>query len=48
MVPLMTVSPIWAPLAVSVMFGLIFALVLTLVTIPLLIYRFPGKQLEKQ
>jgi HAE1 family hydrophobic/amphiphilic exporter-1 len=45
MIPLMTVSSLWAPLATAVMFGMLFSLVLTLVTIPLLCYRFPGSAL---
>lgn len=45
MIPLMGVSALWAPLAAAVMFGMIFSLFLTLVTIPLLCYRFPGKAL---
>ena len=44
MVPLSLVSSLWGPLAVSVMFGLTFAMVLTLVYIPLLFFRFPGKR----
>lgn len=44
MVPLAGASDLWGPLAFSVMFGLMFAMVLTLVLIPLLFYRWPGKK----
>ncbi len=44
MIPLAGVSALWGPLAISIMFGLAFAMVLTLVLIPLLFYRFPGKR----
>ena len=41
MVPLAGSAPIWAPLALSVMFGLIFAIVLTLILVPTLFFRAP-------
>lgn len=44
MVPLAGASDLWGPLAFSVMFGLSFAMVLTLLLIPLLFYRWPGKR----
>jgi HAE1 family hydrophobic/amphiphilic exporter-1 len=44
MVPLAGASDLWGPLAFSVMFGLMFAMILTLVLIPLLFYRWPGKK----
>ncbi len=44
MVPLARASALWGPLAFSVMFGLAFAMILTLILIPLLFYRWPGKQ----
>ncbi|MGE5541130.1 MAG: efflux RND transporter permease subunit [Bacillota bacterium] len=44
MVPLALVSPFWGPLAVAIMFGLAFSLLLTLVLIPVLYYRWPGKE----
>lgn len=43
MIPLAAASPFWAPLAIAIMFGLAFSLVLTLVMVPLLYYRWPGK-----
>jgi len=44
MIPLTRVSALWGPLAFAIMFGLMFAMVLTLVLIPLLFYRYPGKE----
>jgi multidrug efflux pump subunit AcrB len=44
MIPLAGVSALWGPLAFTIMFGLAFSMVLTLVLIPLLFYRFPGKK----
>ncbi len=44
MIPLTTVSALWGPLAFTIMFGLSFSMVLTLVLIPLLFYRYPGKR----
>lgn len=43
MVPLTYASSLWGPLAFSILFGLSFAMVLTLVLIPLLVYKWPGK-----
>jgi multidrug efflux pump subunit AcrB len=42
MIPLTFVSALWGPLAFAVMFGLTFAMVLTLIMIPILVYRWPG------
>lgn len=42
MIPLTFASAIWAPLAFAIMFGLAFAMTLTLILIPILFYRFPG------
>ncbi len=44
MVPLAGASPLWGPLAFAIMFGLTFAMILTLILIPVLFYRFPGKE----
>lgn len=44
MIPLASVSALWGPLAFAIMFGLSFAMVLTLVLLPVLFYRYPGKQ----
>lgn len=43
MVPLTYASSLWGPLAYSILFGLSFAMVLTLIFIPLVVYRWPGK-----
>lgn len=48
MIPLTLVSPFWAPLAVAIMFGLAFSLLLTLLLIPMLYYRWPGKRVRAQ
>jgi multidrug efflux pump subunit AcrB len=48
MIPLTLVSPFWAPLAVAIMFGLAFSLLLTLVLIPMLYYRWPGSYVKAQ
>ncbi|NBV77206.1 efflux RND transporter permease subunit [bacterium] len=42
MIPLAGVSALWGPLAIAIMFGLAFAMILTLVLIPVLFYRYPG------
>ncbi len=46
MIPLSGVSALWGPLAFAIMFGLMFAMVLTLILIPVLFYRYPGKDYE--
>lgn len=46
MVPLAGVSALWGPLAFAIMFGLAFAMVLTLVLIPVFFYRYPGKRFK--
>lgn len=38
--PLVITDPTWAPLAVSIIFGLIFATILTLIVVPILYVRF--------
>ncbi len=43
MVPLVFASALFGPLALAILFGLSFAMVLTLVLIPVLVYRWPGK-----
>lgn len=43
MIPLTTASPLWGPLAFAIMFGLTFAMVLTLVFVPVFFYRWPGE-----
>ncbi len=42
MIPLAGVSALWGPLAITIMFGLLFSMVLTLVFIPLRFYKKPG------
>lgn len=44
MIPLAGVSALWGPLAFAIMFGLLFAMVLTLILIPVLFFRYPGKR----
>ncbi len=48
MIPLAAASPFWAPLAIAIMFGLAFSLLLTLVLIPILYYRWPGSAVRKK
>ena len=43
MIPLTYASALWGPLAFAILFGLSFAMILTLVFIPTLVYRWPGK-----
>ena len=40
MIPLLFTSPMWTPLALAIIFGLLFAVVLTLLLIPILYYRW--------
>lgn len=44
MIPLARVSALWGPLAFAIMFGLTFAMVLTLILIPVFFFRYPGKK----
>jgi multidrug efflux pump subunit AcrB len=47
MIPLAGVSAMWAPLAFAIMFGLSFAMILTLILVPVLFYRHENaKQLK--
>jgi multidrug efflux pump subunit AcrB len=43
MIPLTFASALFGPLALAILFGLTFAMILTLVLIPTLVYRWPGK-----
>ncbi len=43
MIPLALSNPTWGPFAFTVMFGLMFAICLTLVVVPVLFYRAPHK-----
>jgi multidrug efflux pump subunit AcrB len=47
MIPLTAASALWGPLAFAIMFGLTFAMILTLVLVPVLFYRWPGKEFKK-
>lgn len=47
MVPLSRISDFWSPLAFAIMFGLTFAMILTLVLVPVLFYRAERRKLEK-
>ena len=46
MLPLAFASAFFGPLAIAIMFGLAFSLLLTLVLIPMLYYRWPGKEVR--
>jgi multidrug efflux pump subunit AcrB len=48
MIPLTLASTLWGPLAFTIMFGLTFAIILTLVLIPVLFYRHEVKVEEKK
>lgn len=43
MIPLLTSDPIWVPLAFAVIFGLSFSVVITLILIPMIYNKWPGK-----
>jgi multidrug efflux pump len=47
MIPLMTVSALWSPFAVTIMAGLTFSTVLTLVMVPILFYKRLGKEIKR-
>lgn len=47
MIPLAFVNALWGPLAFTIMFGLSFAMVLTLIFIPVMFYRWPGQEFKK-
>jgi multidrug efflux pump len=46
MIPLAGVSALWGPLAFAIMFGLAFAMILTLVLIPVFFFRYPGARFK--
>jgi multidrug efflux pump subunit AcrB len=48
MIPLSLVSSSWGPLAFTIMFGLAFSLLLTLLFIPIIYTRWPGKTVRAQ
>ena len=48
MIPLSFASAIWGPLAFAIMFGLAFSMILTLVLIPLLYHRWPGRDVRER
>ena len=43
MIPLTYASDLWSPLAFAIMFGLSFSVVITLVLIPIIYFKWPGK-----
>lgn len=47
MIPLSTISDFWSPLAFAIMFGLSFAMILTLILVPTLYYRAEKRKEEK-
>ncbi|MDR3547704.1 MAG: efflux RND transporter permease subunit [Candidatus Pacebacteria bacterium] len=48
MIPLSLVSSSWGPLAFTIMFGLTFSMLLTLLFIPIVYSRWPGKTVRAQ
>ncbi len=48
MIPLSMISDFWSPLAFAIMFGLTFAMILTLVLVPVLYYRAEQKKLLRK
>lgn len=42
-IPLIFASEIWGPLAYALMFGLAFSVLITLILIPVIYYRWPGR-----
>jgi multidrug efflux pump len=48
MIPLMTVSALWSPFAVTIMAGLTFSTVLTLVMIPIIFYKRFLKEINNE
>jgi multidrug efflux pump subunit AcrB len=46
MIPLSRISDFWSPLAFAIMFGLAFAMVLTLIMVPVLYYRAEARKLK--
>lgn len=47
MIPLSTISDFWSPLAFAIMFGLTFAMILTLILVPTLYYRAEKRKLDR-
>lgn len=47
MIPLSTISDFWSPLAFAIMFGLSFAMILTLILVPTLYYRAEKRKAQK-
>lgn len=48
MIPLSFASSLWGPLAFAIMFGLAWSVVLTLILIPVLYHRWPGKSVREK
>jgi multidrug efflux pump subunit AcrB len=43
MIPLLTSDPIWVPLATAIIFGLSFSVLITLLLVPIIYLKYPGK-----
>ncbi|KXK00167.1 MAG: Cobalt-zinc-cadmium resistance protein CzcA [Parcubacteria bacterium OLB19] len=43
MVPLLYSDEIWIPLATAIIFGLIFSVIITLILVPIIYSKWPGK-----
>ncbi len=48
MIPLSFASGLWGPLAFAIMFGLSWSILLTLVLVPVIYHRWPGKAVHEQ
>lgn len=48
MIPLSLAAGMWGPLAFSIMFGLAWSMILTLVLVPVLYHRWPGKEVKER
>lgn len=48
MIPLSLAAGMWGPLAFSIMFGLAWSMILTLVLVPVLYHRWPGSAVRKR
>ncbi len=48
MIPLTYASALFGPLALSILFGLTFAMLLTLILVPILVRRWPGTRIREE
>jgi len=48
MIPLSLAAGMWGPLAFAIMFGLAWSMILTLVFVPVLYHRWPGKEVQEK